>query len=394
MDLLAGYGSDSSSSDAPPPKQPQPTATTKPAAQPTAAANTKPKKKGRRLLSLQAVLPPEILDRLSRPEGEDSDSDSEEKRDAKRIKVGGDRSGVKSLLDELRCATLQKVVVSKKPNDSTTKETQKNEGLGQAFMSYTTESKAIKLDEVVDVHAVKPKSAEAIKTNVSQVPKAAQKRPAFTRISAAAPIPRSMQQNAQPVEPIATSYPIQSEMSTYTPQTAAHQHASHTTSESYTETNNPQLNMNSRKQRREQERSLRSGAAFQNNNHSNTMELHQPSPTEYAPTAHMAAIASRAAHLRNLGNVDDNDTSNYGEYAQQQRKAVGVAMYDPKSGTDVKGGVTGKHKSKHQINQLMVSAMGLEASRAGEAELARLGLGSGGGKASGGRAEAKSKYGW
>lgn len=69
-------------------------------------------------------------------------------------------------------------------------------------------------------------------------------------------------------------------------------------------------------------------------------------------------------------------------------------MYDPKSGTDVKGGVTGKHKSKHQINQLMVSAMGLEASRAGEAELARLGLGSGGGKASGGRAEAKSKYGW
>lgn len=392
MDLLGGYGSDSSSSDAPPPKQPQPAATTKPAAQPAAAV--KPKKKSRRLLSLQAVLPPEILNRLSRPQGEDSDSDDEEKRDAKRAKVGGDRSGINSLLDELRCAPLQKGVVSKKSNDSTTKATTKqNEGLGLAFMSYTKESKAKISDEVVDVHAAKPKSAAANKPTIDSVPpKAAPKKPAFARISTAAPVPRSMQQYSQSVEPTTTTtYPIQYENSIPQTQTATQNQASHATRESYT--NNTQLNMNSRKQRREQERSLRSGAAFQNNT-SNTMELHQPSPTEFAPTAHMAAIASRAAHLRNLGNVDDNDTSNYGEYAQQQRKAVGVAMYDPKSGTDVKGGVTGKHKSKHQINQLMVSAMGLEANRAGEAELARLGLGSGGGKGNGGRAEAKNKYGW
>lgn len=41
-------------------------------------------------------------------------------------------------------------------------------------------------------------------------------------------------------------------------------------------------------------------------------------------------------------------------------------------------GVTGKHRSKHQINQLMASAISLEAHRASEAELARFGAGAGG----------------
>ena len=55
-------------------------------------------------------------------------------------------------------------------------------------------------------------------------------------------------------------------------------------------------------------------------------------------------------------------------------------------------GVTGKHRSKHQINQLMASAISLEAHRASEAELARLG-GTGSGAKSN-RADAKRKYGW
>ena len=73
-----------------------------------------------------------------------------------------------------------------------------------------------------------------------------------------------------------------------------------------------------------------------------------------------------------------------------------IAMYDPQSGGDVKGlGVTGKHRSKHQINQLMASAISLEAHRASEAELARFGLGGGGEVGSkGSRADAKRKYGW
>ena len=67
-------------------------------------------------------------------------------------------------------------------------------------------------------------------------------------------------------------------------------------------------------------------------------------------------------------------------------------MYDPKEGSDVAGqGVTGKHRSKHQINSLMANAISLEANRAAESELARIGGGQKGGSS---RADAKMKYGW
>ena len=372
MDLLAGYGSDSSKSDAsPPPKQSQP-ATRKP----PHLANAKSKPVGKRLLSLQAVLPPEIFDRLSRPQEQNSDSEDEGERERKRPKIVVNRSGVNSLLDELKAVPRQNNGADiKRPetnnvDTATKKPGEKSEGLGMAFMSYTTERSKMNENDVMDVHAPKPKE-EVVKKVV--------KRP-FMR-STAAPIPRSYQQT---------------QTSADVPETHMMQPATEYDTETQPETNNIQMNMNSRKQRRQQERSLRSGAAFHNtSNTASTMEIHQPSPAEYAPTAHMAAIASRAAHLRTIGGVDDNDTSNYGEYGQQKVKSAGVAMYDPKTGSDVKGGVTGKHKSKHQINQLMVNAMGLEASRAGEAELARLGFGTAGGnKASGGRADAKNKYGW
>jgi hypothetical protein len=340
-------------------------------------------------------LPPEILDRLSRPE--ESDSDNEEERERKRSKIAGDRSGVNSLLDELRSAPLHKGSDSVKKSDATFKKETitSSEGLGLAFMSYTTERTTKGSGGVVDVHAAKANGEPETSTKDQEPPKATVRKPVtFTRISAAAPIPKSMQQSMASTElPSTSDYPIQSETHTQPTTATTTTYARYNPTENYPETNN--LQMNSRKQRREQERSLRCGAAFQNSNGgTNTMEIHQPSPTEYAPTAHMAAIASRAAHLRNLGSIDPSDNSNYGEYGVQKAKSAGVAMYDPKTGTDVKGGVTGKHKSKHQINQLMVSAMGLEASRAGEAELARLGLGHGSGKTGGGRADAKNKYGW
>ena len=70
-------------------------------------------------------------------------------------------------------------------------------------------------------------------------------------------------------------------------------------------------------------------------------------------------------------------------------------MYDPQSGTDVMGlGVTGKHRSKHQINQLMASAISLEAHRESESELARFGTGGERESGKGSRTDAKRKYGW
>jgi hypothetical protein len=397
MDLLKGYGSDDSSDSGSPPVKAS--APTKPISQPAAAkqpppASSKPtKKKGKRLLSLQAVLPPEILDRLSRPENEESSD--EEGSPQKRAKSahhgkGGDRSGLNSLLDELRSAPLQHDG-TKKPSKKENASTEKSDGLGMAFMSYTTESTTKKTGEVVDVHAKKSSQPEVEAKRIDP-PAAAVKRPPvpFARISAAAPIPKSMQQSLQMAE--STAYPVSSQ-----PETIEHRATpAYPSTESHFDNNNCHNDnpmVKSRKQKREEERALRTGAAFQTNNRGPAMEIHQPSPTEYAPTAHMAAIASRAAHLRGIGSIDPQDSSNYGEYATQKAKSAGVAMYDPKTGADVKGGVTAKHKSKHQINQLMVSAMGLEASRAGEAELARLGLGTGAGTG-GGRADAKRKYGW
>ena len=72
-------------------------------------------------------------------------------------------------------------------------------------------------------------------------------------------------------------------------------------------------------------------------------------------------MASRTARYRGAAGGGGGGVSN-------------IAMYDPQSGADSerKGlGGTGKHRSKHQINQLMASAISLEAHRASEAELAR-----------------------
>ena len=49
---------------------------------------------------------------------------------------------------------------------------------------------------------------------------------------------------------------------------------------------------------REEERTLRSGRAFVDDAASSAMEICQPSPTEYAPTAHAAAIPPHCAAVR------------------------------------------------------------------------------------------------
>jgi hypothetical protein len=64
-------------------------------------------------------------------------------------------------------------------------------------------------------------------------------------------------------------------------------------------------------------------------------------------------------------------------------------MYDPSAGTDIdlNGGVSQKHRSKHQINQLVAQAAVLEAHRAG-------GVGGRTAKGTSSRVDAKRKYGW
>ena len=393
MDLLQGYGSSSdsdndsvvSSSNVPssaPQNQPATTNNNR-----NIQLSSTKTKRGKRILSLGAVLPPEIFDRLTRTADADDSSTSsfEDGDDDKRVmgskkrkrakdgdeiesssnhsknnRNGADRTELNSFLSELRSAPMEK----KDGNDAKSKHKSqntpnKNEKLGMAFMSYT-ETKH-NSNEVVDVHAVKPTSTDDAKT---------QQKPSFSRISTAAPV-------VMPQYPSTTSYttnipeyhvPQEPQLQINAPtQSNAIYNNNHDTSKT---------TVKSRKQRREEERALRSGAAFQNTS-SVATEIHQPSPTEFAPTAHAAAIASRAARFRGVGSGVGGSN---------------ISMYDPKAGGDVAGqGITGKHRSKHQINSLMANAISLEAHRAAESELARLGGGQKGGSS---RADAKKKYGW
>lgn len=414
MDLLQGYGSSSDGSDndsvlsssglqtAPPHEKNHVVAKSADKPDGKTKQMLATTKRGKRILSLGAVLPPDIFDRLTRPAGEDSSSSSSEDEDNKRVgskkrkratkgqegdndatntnvtNNSADRTELNSFLSELRSTPMeQKNGDNTKSKKNNLPPKNKSEKLGLAFMSYT-ETKHDK-NEVVDVHAAKPLAAPK-HNNVDDAPAQPQRKttaPSFSRISTAAPVP--------------VQYPTATNYEHHYPQEAQHMSAeanantvSNTSSVQYNYNNTLPANngmTKSRKQRREEERALRSGAAFQNP--AATTEIHQPSPTEFAPTAHAAAIASRAARHRGIGNVGGGGGSG---------SMKNIAMYDPQAGGDVKGlGITGKHRSKHQINSLMANAISLEAHRAAEAELTRLG---GGGQKGNSRADAKQKYGW
>ena len=393
MDLLQGYGSSDSDNDSvssnvqssAPQNQPE-TAKAKLTSINVRNSQLSTTKRGKRVLSLGAVLPPEIFDRLTRTADADDSStssleDGDDKRGGskkrKRAKDGDviessckhsknnrngvDRTELNSFLSELRSAPMEK----KDGRDTKSKsnsQNNKSEKLGMAFMSYT-ETKH-NSNEVVDVHAVKPTSAG----DVNSQEKPATSSVSFARISTAAPV--VMTQYSSTI----SEYHVLQEPEPQQ-QLNAPSHSNATSNNDYKTCNTM---MKSRKQRREEEKALRSGVAFQNP--SASTEIHQPSPTEFAPTAHAAAIASRAAQFRGVGRGGGGGS------------LKNISMYDPKAGGDVAGqGITGKHRSKHQINSLMANAISLEAHRAAESELARIGGGQKGGSS---RADAKKKYGW
>ncbi|KAL3761084.1 hypothetical protein ACHAWU_006490 [Discostella pseudostelligera] len=438
MDLLKGYGSDSSASSASSTSSaaiskstaslPAAAASSSIATVPTTttaapsnsqtqsfspkAAQRAKKAGGKRILSLGAVLPPEIFDRLTRqPDDDSSTSSSETERSQSKTRkrrttdndsIGktindhegvmgsaGDRGELNSLLNELRSTPLHvSDKITSKNGTSMQNEAPKNitsEGkesdkLGFAFMNYTTTATTVNKnnEKVVDVHAVnlpsKLTAAKSDKPIISSKPTpTAAAIPKFSRMSA-----------APPVSPFSQKVPQHSQYYMQPPSTTSNHPAQSDVQLDTQSTGRNLTTTQSRKQRREEERALRSGQAFNNPTTAAATEIYQPSPTEFAPTAHAAAIASNAARHRGAASGTGGHSS-----------VKNIAMYDPQSGTDVSGlGVTGKHRSKHQINQLMASAISLEAHRASEAELARFGMGGGGEGGKGSRAAAKRKYGW
>ena len=129
-----------------------------------------------------------------------------------------------------------------------------------------------------------------------------------------------------------------------------------------------------KKSRRDLERSLRAGNFDALGDDSRMATLHQDDVDYgggYALTeADLSEAAARAAAAE-----------------AAKRGAAGLRMYDPSAGADVDvgGEISQKHRSKHQINQLVAKAAVLEAHRAGGVRTV---------KGSNTRADAKRKYGW
>ena len=440
MDLLGGYGSSGSdgsdSDDSSVQSATGPALPPAPAAAPAAApSTTAPKaggsggtgggisKKGRRLLSLGAVLPPEIFDRLTREQGggggDSSDSDASEyggsggnhagaggndnqkkKRSLQRQKGATNTAAAASagshsesapgemgdFLRELRSAPSvgpgeggQKVAASATAASNKPKEEEK---LGMAFMSVTTTVTSKKDVGVEDIHASRPSvgaGATSSSARGDDVTKPAAAASSSRPAPAPVPMVSAMRRAAAPVVAaprpgLSAAPPVQS--AAYAPQQQQYQNQ-HRNQHQQAAMGAQQTRKKSRK---DLERSLRAGNFDALGDDARATTVHQDDLDytygAYAPTeADLSEAAARTA-AANAAKVG----------------AAGLRMYDPSAGgdIDVGGEVSQKHRSKHQINQLVAKAAVLEAHRAG-------GIGPSGQrtvKGSNSRADAKRKYGW
>lgn len=464
MDLLGGYGSSGSdgsdSDDSSVQSATGPALPPAPAAAPDAApaaSSTAPNKaggagrtsggiskKGRRLLSLGAVLPPEIFDRLTREQGggggDSSDSDESEYGGNGNNGAGGDNNNNDDVSDNPK-----KKRSLKRPEDSTTTASSaadrdvgsapgemgdflrelrsapsvgpgddgqaasarstntaaaskpKEEKLGMAFMSVTTTVTSKKDVGVEDIHASRPSvgveaaSGSASSDDVKKPPAAASST-APPPAPAPAPVPMvsTIRRAAAPLVAVprpglTAAPPVQSAAYAPQQQQCQHQHQyryqnqqQHQHQQHHQQAAMMGAQQSRKKSRKDLERSLRAGNFDALGDDARATTVHQDDLDygAYAPTeADLSEAAARTA-------------------AANAAKAgpAGLRMYDPSAGADVDvgGEVSQKHRSKHQINQLVAKAAVLEAHRAG-------GVGPSGQrtvKGSNSRADAKRKYGW
>ena len=423
MDLLGGYGSSDGDSDGSSASVQSATGPAPPPPPPPAAAAGGISKKGRRLLSLGAVLPPEIFDRLARDEQGGSSSDSEQsagsyaysngaggnnggtsstskkKRAPKRKTVGpagvglGGGSAVPppgemgDLLRELRSAPSVGPAGGEHGQNATKKKPPpppREEKLGMAFMTVTTTVASKKDVGVENIHASRPvaglaaaPSAEAVESTRGDDMN--RKKPAFAAATrrAAAPgvaVPRPGLSAAPSVRTGAVYVPPQQQQQQY-----QYQNNQRAQQQQYHQEPAMGAQQSRKKSRKELERSLRAGKFDALGDDARATTVHQDDLDYgggYAPTeADLSEAAARTAAAN-----------------AAKSGAAGLRMYDPSAGGDVDVGaeVSQKHRSKHQINQLVAKAAVLEAHRAG-------GVGPSGQrsvKGSNSRADAKRKYGW
>lgn len=387
MDLLGGYGSEGSDSES---ESEAASGAQQPKQLPKPLPNTSISKRSKKLVSLHAVLPPHILQRLTNDgNANQSDSDDDDQQNQKQKphsaksntntqthdkppKRGADQ-GLTSLLTEL--GSVGKTAANDNAN-AKYKQGQKpkaKDKMGHAFLQTQTTTTRTKTNEahvhvhapVVDIHAQTHVETvqESDDDHESHITEA--KSTAIRRETPAPPRPRPRLQTQVP----------RPNMFPGRPKTAPPQYAGRSTIEkqqnhhaNYSGMDEPQDQAHvavddrttRKRSRKEMERALRSGNMSAVDGHGNVQtfdsQQHVYMPEDSATTAPNQGTGVRVAP---------------------------VAMYDTKAGKDVLGAnVSGKARGKNQINYLMASAAAFEANQAQQA------------KAKSHRADAKRKYGW
>lgn len=364
MDLLGGYGSDSEDSSSIEDNA-VPVSSVKKESIPQNKSSTKESKKGKRLLQLNAILPQAIFERLSRPE-EDSDSDSDSpvqqsRRIPKKSSFPSSSSNnhennfFGSLLDDLKS-------VAPTTTTKTTPTTLlvSEEKMGMAFQTTSSvKRKKTKAVEVVNIHDTTTtiddnhqdddeQTIESSHDN-SRMDQKTKIEQSKIRISAAPPINSKSGNDA--IHP--PTIPLNND--------------NIQRGNDGVEKRQPAMS------KREMEKALRAG---------NLNLIHQ--------SAHSNLVEMEGAPTAGIGTTTTKEEWEQLKMTHGKVNLRGLVSYDPKAGSDTTvNDLTSKHRSKHQIHQLMASAARLEAQRSSSLP---------GNASSSGRnthrTNAKRKYGW
>jgi hypothetical protein len=345
-------------------------------------------KKGRRLVRLNAVLPPEILDRLAKGASSESDSDSNSDNQGKRRSAKAQEAvkmtrkkkpensatdkGLNSLLTDLNGFAV---------NNTRANTTGANEILGMAFMKVSTSVVRKKRDDAlfVDIHGTstvapisievesKKKqeiivedsniSAREVETLPSTTEATKPSRSSSARLQYNVPRP-------SPIPPSGLSAGMKRPLNDAS-ELAQHQHQL-----AETQQQSPQQQKPRKRSKKELEKALRAGNFDSINEYTQKIDsVNYANPNEHQ-------------YLASSGAGEDSTGGS-------QFRTSGMERYVPTEGTSIReSGLSGKMKGKHQIHSLVSNAAKLEAD---QRRMAAMGTAS---RGKSNREGAKKKYGW
>jgi hypothetical protein len=366
-------------------------------------SSAKDKKRGKKILKLAAVLPEHIWNQLTagnaagEDDGDDSEDDNKRGKDtrvetqntakpAKSIQQKASQdSGLQSLLNELPKS--KSTVLSQPPNilgqniendaeDNTTEETPANNtphessSLGFAFLTSTVETTRRKRnaqDNVENIHAKKEPPSSAPTKKAPPVATASSSLAYASLPSRPQAVPRPTASRVAPLRPAAPMPTNSHHLGAAAAPFATHQqhpNASYATSQQ-TFSSRPAHAISGKKKqsrKRQMEQMLRAG------------NIHEfEGDHEIEGTAHTYTP-----------DVETGPT-----YQAHGVRVVPTTSYNVGAGTTVATtDISGRQRTKHQLNSLLASAASLESHRLNNPHL------TGTGRGTTHRASAKRKYGW